>query len=455
MNPSRPRGVPTLILVAALATLAAAARAAHADFQVLTVGKVAYFENRGDPELNGGVVIVGRDRALQALLDPRCPAASVVEIEAYLQSTFRDAILARVELDCAKWSTAGAEYRYSDPTGTVRSIVYGRSGLRMDVRGRGYTPISGPVGFLQAQLQIGDQILRARFHNFRRNDGQVVRSRRPSIAAARGEAGFWDAMLGDDSSEASEQETVRLLQAAVRRDPRDGRSHFLLAMLHLYRFGQRVNRYDDVSTEARAELRAANSAFALAVPLLWDGGRGAGDSRVPGFAAAAKYLQGAVENDAALRAEGVAELDRAIEVNGFFNLFDYITVLQFAPPSDPLFQHGSTLVTTYLDDPETLQCAVTQPEICGNAGLAPHGIQGALVLFGDVYAKAGNAERALSWYTLADVFPDTQTWKFRAVLEDRKANTAARVALYADDDPTNDPPLIGAGAEACSVCHTR
>jgi len=181
----------------------------------------------------------------------------------------------------------------------------------------------------------------------------------------------------------------------------------------------------------------------------------AGDSRLPGFAAAAKYLQGAIENDAALRAEGLADLDRSIEINSFFNLFDYITVLQFVPPSDPLFQHGFTLVTTYLEDPETLQCAATQPEICGNAGLAPHGVQGALTLFGDVYAKAGNPERAVFWYNLAGAFPDTATWKFLPVLEDRKANVQVRAALYADDDPTNDPPLIGAGAEACSVCHNR
>lgn len=432
-----------------------AAAPASATFRVLTAGKVAQFENLGDPALNGGTVIIGRDRALRTLHDPRCPARSVVELEAYLQSTFRDAILARVELDCSRWRASGNGYEYADPSGTVRSIVYRRSGMRIDVRGPGYTPIAGPVGFLQIQLDIGGEILRARFHNFRRNDAQVVRSRKPSRAAAAGEDGFWDALLGDDSSEAREQETIRLLQAAVRRTPRDGRSHFLLGMIHLYRFGQRVVRFDDVSAEARAELVAGNAAFASAVPLLWNDATGTGDSRVPGFAAAAKYTQGYLDGDATLRAEGLAELDRAIEVNSFFNVFDYIPVLQSLPPSDPLFEHGFQIFRTYLEDPNTLACVTTQPELCANAGLAPHNIQGALTLFGDLYAKAGNLQQAQSWYNLVSAFPDTATWGFKSVIEDRVANAAARVALYADQDPGNDPPLIGAGAEACAVCHNR
>ena len=454
MNDRRP--FRSCALVAAfLAATAASASPARAEFHVLTAGKLARFENLGDAAQNGGVVVVGRDRALRTLYDPRCPATSAVEVEAYLQSTFRDAILARVELDCGRWSARGRGFVYSDPSGTIRSIVYTRSGLRIDVRGPGYTPIAGPVGFLQAQLQIGDDILRARFHNFRHNDAQTVRSRRPSRAAALGEEGFWDALLGDDSSEAREQETIGLLQSAVRRDPRDGRSHFLLGMIHLYRFGQRVVRFDAVSAEARAELGAGNAAFANAVPLLWNDATGVGDSRVPGFAAAAKYTQGYLENDAELREAGLAELDRSIEINSFFNVFDYIPVLQSLPPGDPLFQRGYALFTSYLENPDTLQCVTTQPEICANAGLAPHNIQGALTLFGDLYAKAGNLAQAQNWYNLAMAFPDTQTWGFRSAIEERAANAAARVALYADADPSNDPPLIGAGAEACHVCHKR
>ena len=441
-----------LSLVAALALSMVHTVATAAGFQVLTAGKVIRLENRGDPARNTATLVVGRDRALQSLRDPRCPATSAVEVEVYLQSTFRDAVLAEVELDCSKWSAARGGFRYSDPDGTIRRIRYGRGGLRIDVGGAGFMPHTGPVGFAQVELVIGNDRLRVRAHNFVRNDAESIRSRKPTSAAAAGEAAFWDAITGDDSSEAREQEALRILGKARKRD---GRSHFLRAMLHLYRFGQRVTRFDDVSSDAREELVQANAAFATALPLLWDDATGTGDSRVPGFAAAAKYMQGVVDGDAALRAAGLADLAHAVEVNAFFNVFDFIPVLQALPPGDAAFQEAFTFVTTYLNDPATLQCVITQPEICANEGLAPRNLQGSLTLFGDLYAKAGNLQQAQTWYNLGIAFPDTATWKFRAILQDRVANAAARVALYADANAANDPPLVGAGPEACAVCHVR
>jgi hypothetical protein len=443
------------IVVFALVCLGGSSPAAATGFQVLTVGKIARFENRGDPAHNGGIVVVGRDRALRTVRDPRCPATSAVEIEAYLQSTFRDSVLAHVDLDCAKWSAVGKTFQYADPTGTVQSIRYGRSGMRIAVGGPGFTPIPGPVGFLQAQIQIGDQLLRVRFHNFRQNDAHAVRSRRPSAMAAAGEAGFWEILLADDDSEARQQQVLRTLDTAVHRDPRDGRSQFLLAMLHLYRFGQRITSLDTVTADARTELAASNRAFAAAVPLLWNDARGAGDSRVPGFAAAAEYMQGTIENDAAERAQGLADLGHAVAVNSFFDVFDYIPILQFLLPSDPVFQQAFNSFTTYLTDPATLQCVSTQPEICANAGFAPHNSQGSLTLFGDLYAKGGNLSQAQTWYAIANAFPGTPTWPFRPLIQDRVANAATRVALYADADPSNDPSVIGVGPQACAVCHNR
>jgi hypothetical protein len=438
-------------VVAALLVVAGPALA----FDVLTVGKVARFVRSTDSQRNSGRIVIGADRALRTLEPPTCPAASAVEVEVYLQSTLRDVVLAKLPLDCTKWRPFRDGYRYSDPTGTVRAIRYSPSGLRIDLRGSGFTPIDGPVGYLQAQLSIGARTLRARFHNFARNDARIVLTRKPSAAAAAGEAGFWDALLGDASSEADEQATIATLQEAIRLQPQDGRSHFLLGMMHLYRFGQLVVRVQETSPTARVELVAANAAFATAVPLLWDDATGTGDSRVPGFAAAAIYMQGAVDDDDALRAQGLAELERAIAVNAFFNVLDFIPVLQVLPPGDPGFPEAFAVVTAYLNDPETLACVATQPEICANAGFAPRNVQGSLTLFGDLFAKGGDLARAQGWYDLVMSFPDTQSWAFYPAIQQRAANAAQRVALYADADLSNDPPLIGAGAEACAVCHVR
>ena len=35
----------------------------------------------------------------------------------------------------------------------------------------------------------------------------------------------------------------------------------------------------------------------------------------------------------------------------------------------------------------------------------------------------------------------------------RRGGAAERAALYQDADPNDDPPLVGAGPEACAVCH--
>jgi hypothetical protein len=424
-------------------------------FQILTVGKVVRFENRGDPALNGGFVVVGRDPLLRSVTDPRCPATSNVAVEAYLQSTVRDAALAHVDLDCTKWSVVRNGFQYADPAGTVRSLRIGRNGMAMEVRGPGFTPIAGPVGFVQVQLQIGNQVLRARFHDFRRDDAQAVYSRRPSAVAATGEAGFWDVLLAVDNSESRQQAVLHALNTAVQRHPRDGRAQFLLAMLHLYRFGQRITALDSVTPDARAELAASNSAFAVAVPLLWNDALGAGDSRVPGFAAAAKYMHGTIENDAAERAQGLADLEHAVAINAFFDVFDYIPILQFLLPSDPVFQQAYAAFSSYLSDPTTVQCVNTQPEICANAGFAPHNIQGSLILFGDLNAKGGNLAQAQLWYSLINAFPDSSTWPFAPLIQDRIANATTRVALYADADPSNDPAVIGVGTQACANCHNR
>lgn len=445
----------TLLLTLLSATLLTA-WPAQAQLTMLNVGKYARMVNRGDSARNSGQIIVRRDRALQPVLAPSCPNTSAVEIEVYSQATVRDVVLAKVPLNCARWTLRGNTWRYSDPSGTVRSIRYGKSGLRIDVAGPGYAPIAGPVGFLQGQLTIGTTVLRARFHNFERNDAAMVVTRRPSLQAALGEAGFWDVMLADDKTEAHQQDTATLLKRASARDRRDGRSRFLLGMLYLYRFGQQVTRFDDVSPAALSDIRQANTWFAQALPLLWDSATRTGDSRVIGFLGAGEFTQGVVENDPVLRAKGLADLDEAIAVNAFFNVFDLIPVLQAVPANDPLFASTFATVASYLNDPNTLSCVVTQPELCANAGMAPFNVFGSLTLFGDLYIKAGNMQQANTWYSLvAALQTPTNPWPFKSIIDDRVANAAARMALYQDADPTNDPPLIGAGPEACATCHAR
>jgi hypothetical protein len=330
--------------------------------------------------------------------------------------------------------------------------VYTRDALVVKLGGAGYTPPGGPVGYVELWLNLGSTRLLARFHNFRVNTATQLVTRKTSAAAAKGEAAFWDVLTADDRSEVRQQAALRALGQASRRSKQDGRSRFLLAMMHLYRFGNRIQGYDAVSDEAKAEIRAADEGFAAAVPLLWDGT--AGDSRVPGFAAAAKFARGIVEGDEARAAAGLVDLNEALRVNAFFNVFDLIPVVQALPRTDPRFQPAVDAVITYLSDPGTLSCVGTQPEICANAGLAPRNLTGATLLFGDVYAKAGNLAQARGWYAIA-AGTASPTYRFFELAQNRFADVEARVARYLDDDPGNDDQIIGVGEENCAVCHNR
>jgi hypothetical protein len=450
------RGFPAAALLAGLLVAATAGPAAA--LTVLTTGKVALSKDGPGEKDDRAVFRFGKDPALAAIPDPACPALTTVQVASYSQATWRVVAQPGVELPCDAWRRVAGGWMYTDRAalhGGVTRIVYTRTKLLIKLRGPGFLPVTGPVGYLEVWLGIGTERYLGRFHSFVRNDASVIRTRKPSVTAAAGEAAFWDVLHGVDPSAARQEEAIALLDTAARRNRRDGRSGFLLAMMHLYRFGQATTDFGAVSEFARGEVAAAHVAFEQAVPLLWDGT--AGDSRVPGFAAATKYVKGLVEGDDALRDAGIADLAAAVAVNQFFNVFDYIPVAQAVPASDPLFATVFAEVDDYLSDPDTLACIGTQPEICGNLGLAPHNAEGAVLLFGDLYAKAGDLPQAQTWYELARALgaAGARPWQFQAVAEDRAATAAARVALYQDADPANDPPVIGAGEEACAVCHYR
>ena len=433
------------------AALLCTGAAAHASVTVLTVGKRAVFRT------DSALITFGRDRAFAVLADPTCAGgiASTLQIASYPEATARVAASAAVPLDCARWRRDGARYVYEDPSGSAlgaRRIVYASGRLVMKLSGGTYAMPPAPAGYAEVWLSFGAQRLLGRFHVFRKNTARLMVTRKPSLLAADGEAAFWDVLHGGDASEARQQEALRLLARGSKRDPKDGRSWFLLGMMHLYRFGAGIGGFDAVPAAAKAELAQADAAFEKALPLLWDGTHG--DSRVPGFAAAAKFTRGIVEQDTALAAEGMADLEAAIAVNAFFNVFDLIPVVQALPRTDPRFAAAVEQVVAYLDDPDTLACVGTQPELCANDGLALRNVSGSLLLFGDVYAKQGNLERAQFWYGLARAVTGPG-YAFQDLLDDRVANAPARVAAYLDGDPANDPPVVGLGRENCATCHNR
>jgi hypothetical protein len=420
---------------------------------VLTVGKQATF--RGDEAR----VRIGRDPRLSPLAAPECGGDEMrVQLAAYPVATARLVAQDEVVLPCERWRKAGKGFVYEDETGAaggVTKVAYSAKRVVITFGGPAYVPPLGPVGYLELWFQAGDTRFLTRFHTFARNDASEIVTRKVSKLAAEGEAIFWDVMHADDKSEAHMQQGLATLTKAAKKSKKDGRSPFLLGMLHLYRYGLFFDDAGQPTDASRDEILAASDAFAASGPLLWDGTTG--DSRVPGFIAAAKFAEGFAVGDDALMDAGIADVQAAVDVNAFFNVFDLIPIIQALPASDPRWQDAFADVTSYLENPETLACLGDQPEICANEGLAPHNTGGSLVLFGDVYAKAGDLTQATTWYTLAQAVggtPDTP-WPFQAIADERVLDVENRVARYLDADPGNDDPVIGTQEETCATCHNR
>jgi len=255
------------------------------------------------------------------------------------------------------------------------------------------------------------------------------------------DAAFWQTLHGEASRD---EEALTLFQQAVDLNPSDARSHFLLGMTHLYRFGRGLSGYDSFDDAAKEEITRANASLDLAV-------LHAPENRAyPGFRGAATYMNGVVHADQALVDLGVERLRASIELWPLFNRFSFLgTVAAVAPAGSALFEEAYGYLLDALSPEGLLECT---GRLCGNEGLAPRNFQGSGILFGDILAKGGDATRARGWYQFAAASSD---WVFADLAQERVDTAAARVALYQDEDPSNDPQLAGLGAQNCALCHYR
>ena len=101
-----------------------------------------------------------------------------------------------------------------------------------------------------------------------------------------------------------------------------------------------------------------------------------------------------------------------------------------------------------------LQTSVGRKKACWSAGdLAPHSFEGYMLNLGNGLVKAGQIEIARIVYANAQYARNYPDWPYRQVLETIMASDLnARAALYADADPSNDPPL-GVPNRGCVYCH--
>jgi hypothetical protein len=429
--------------------------AAAAEFTLLTAGRRSKFVSDVTKGSGRANIRVGRDRGLATLEDPtQCPSSSAIQIRFYTSADSLRVGGDRAELPCGNWKATANGYAYRDRTGAaggVTKIRYSSKRLKVKAATPGYLPVPGPVGFAQLGLDVGTVRYLVRMHSFRRNDASKIQTRKLSKEADEGEAAFWDTLWGiEDRAE----ETMVLLGTATGKDPSDARSFFLQGLMRLNRFGRETTYYPEATPAQAMLVEEALEDFEQALPSLWDGSRG--DTRAPGFAATARYTLGVLRNDPTLIAQGSQEMDFATALNPLFNTFIPLGPI---PPifrgTDPEYQAVVQLIDEYFPEAAT-QCG-DQGEICFNEGLAPHNLAGTFLFFGDIFAKGDRVESARLNYETAVTFGTANGWRpeFLAAAQDRLDNVDARVALYQDADPANDPPLLGVSNNTCAYCHYR
>jgi tetratricopeptide (TPR) repeat protein len=437
-----------------LATLALLVVAAPAPAQfvptpltLLTTAKTVVVRHRAgrDSQLVIRAKLDGRALPLRA---PGCPAESAIELSAgFPPFGFESGGV--VPLPCDGWSATRKGHRFRaaapGPSG-VTEIVYGPKKLVIKASGDAVAFLAGPVAFLQAWLTIGDERFLLRFHNFKRNEAARIAARRPTKPAAAGEAAFWDTVWADDPRE---DEALALLEKAVRKQKKDGRSRFLLGMLHLYGL-QDSDPFAPTADELR-KMEAAQEHLDAAVELLPN------DPRIAGFRAGLTYASGVAHGDEALKTLGRERIEAAVAADVLFNSFDYFAIASAFDDvrgDDPFWQSRFVdLADVVLMD--NLDCPTTRPETCGNVGMAPHNVEGTFFLLGDIYAKGGRPADAEAWWSAAKALGDAVGYAHLGLADERLGQGAARAALYADDDPTNDPPIVAAGIGYCRYCHNK
>jgi hypothetical protein len=165
---------------------------------------------------------------------------------------------------------------------------------------------------------------------------------------------------------------------------------------------------------------------------------------------------GILQRNPALVAQAREEIALAAAANPLFNTFIPLGSLPpIAMPGDADYTEVLRLLDEYFPQ-AAAQCG-TQEEICFNAGMAPHNLEGTFTMFGDVYTKGQRLEQARTFYGNAIATGELTGWgtPFLEAARERLATVEERAARWADADPANDPPLLGVANGTCAYCHYR
>lgn len=245
---------------------------------------------------------------------------------------------------------------------------------------------------------------------------------------AEGEALFFRAMAGELSVRKAAIDT---LAAGLAIDPEQARGQLVYGMALLSAVAEDGDLF--------AALKAG-PALEKAMQLAPD------DLRIPGWLGTIKVGTARALNQPEALDDAIAFMIAATDAYPEFNSVSLAIALSHLPLDTIYPQMAIDRLVA------TADCA-TNLDVCKNTTKVPHNNEGALMLFGDVYARVGDADNARHFYTLALTSPDAATWKYAADAQAVLDDLDHRIDLYLDADPSNDPLFFAEGRVACVGCH--
>lgn len=226
------------------------------------------------------------------------------------------------------------------------------------------------------------------------------------------------------------QDAIDELLTVTDTYPNNARGHYFLGMCSLASF------VEDGSLAGRGRIEPA---LARAVELDPSITNAVGNLVLNRFNTAL-FLKNQADIDAATK-ELIAVADADI-----FNTFVLAFGLMQLGRDTPYPQMAADRLDTY-----NAQCSMYK--YCRNSESVPHHDVGLFMHSGDAHVRVGNQAKADEYYQKALVADGADTWPFLQDAKDWAAGSAARIALHADADPTNDPPMFLSGTRACRACH--
>jgi hypothetical protein len=262
------------------------------------------------------------------------------------------------------------------------------------------------------------------------------------------------------------------LEAALQNDQNNPTLYALLGAAHFWHIGEAARDANPQDPSLAQDMPDAVTNFGKAVDLDYYTKHFIGyinDDHLPGYLGITTVHLGQFTNDPDLIAKGDETLDFAVYEFPEFNNFNRWAAHNTDSKDSPSYQKALDSLWQGLDacvggtvdrtNPDLkpylgLLTSVGRKKACRWAGeLAPYSYEGYMLNLGNGLVKAGQIDAARIVYHNAHYAANYNTWSYRWVLESIEASDLnARAALYADNNPKNDPPL-GVPNRGCSYCH--